>query len=479
MADNPLAHLSGGNVKADRRHDRLPLSAAQLRAVIEAAAASARTFRGLTGKERAILYATAAGTGFRTSELASLTPGAFDLPSMPPTATLAAADAKNGRQAVQPLPPVLAAILGDFLAGNPAGLPVWPGTWHHRAADMLRLDLDAAAIGYTVEGADGPRFRDFHCLRHTFISLLDKSGATLKEAMQLARHSDPKLTMAVYGRAQLHDLGEAVGRLPAMLSGPKAERQALRATGTDGAPGPRLDQNDEISGDSVRGNETNAREDRSKLPFRNLIAVTGVESAGDPVRGGEISASCRTRTYNPLIKRRTRRPLPLSTKPSNSCGFITFWPALQAFASGLECLQETAEFPQQTRGSEFYCGIFRATGRGAWAGRRVRFSGRITPGRCEGKARDRYSNCWCPACNHRSIKDSAGGMLYTLNLYADLLRNDVVHFFDAEPLERWLEDNFGDWPQPAVFARALLGLAGASASDVATIEQELKRKYGR
>ena len=32
--------------------------------------------------------------------------------------------------------------------------------------------------------------------------------------MQLARHSDPKLTMARYGRAQLHDLGRAVDRLP-------------------------------------------------------------------------------------------------------------------------------------------------------------------------------------------------------------------------------------------------------------------------
>jgi hypothetical protein len=46
-----------------------------------------------------------------------------------------------------------------------------------------------------------------HALRHSHIALLDRSGATLKEAMQLARHSDPKLTMAVYGRAQLHDLG--------------------------------------------------------------------------------------------------------------------------------------------------------------------------------------------------------------------------------------------------------------------------------
>ena len=72
---------------------------------------------------------------------------------------------------------------------------------------MLRIDLDAAGIPYAVEGPDGPLYADFHALRHSFIALLDKSGATLKEAMQLARHTDPKLTMAVYGRRQLHDLG--------------------------------------------------------------------------------------------------------------------------------------------------------------------------------------------------------------------------------------------------------------------------------
>jgi hypothetical protein len=90
---------------------------------------------------------------------------------------------------------------------------------------MIEGDLAAADIPYVVEGPDGPLFADFHALRHSFIALLDKSGATLKEAMQLARHSDPKLTMARYGRAQLHDLGQAVGRLPELAG----ERPALPA----------------------------------------------------------------------------------------------------------------------------------------------------------------------------------------------------------------------------------------------------------
>src|ERR1700751_2385666 len=97
---------------------------------------------------------------------------------------------------------------------------------------MLRIDLDAPGIPYVVDGPDGPLYADFHALRHSYIALLEKSGATLKEAMQLARHSDPKLTMAVYGRAQLHDLGEAVRRLPALLEGPAKSAPARAATGT-------------------------------------------------------------------------------------------------------------------------------------------------------------------------------------------------------------------------------------------------------
>src|SRR5215472_6913842 len=134
---------------------------------------------------------------------------------------------------MQPLPPDMAEALRGYLADKPAGLPVWPGGWVDNAAEMLKGDLEAAGIPYVIDGPDGPLYADFHALRHSFIALLDKSGATLKEAMQLARHSDPKLTMAVYGRAQLHDLAGAIERMP-VLSGSTPDREALRGTGTDG-----------------------------------------------------------------------------------------------------------------------------------------------------------------------------------------------------------------------------------------------------
>ena len=56
--------------------------------------------------------------------------------------------------------------------------------------------------------------------------------------MQLARHSDPKLTAKRYGRAQLHDLAGTVEKMASILGGnpaPESLPEAIRATGTDNA----------------------------------------------------------------------------------------------------------------------------------------------------------------------------------------------------------------------------------------------------
>src|SRR5205823_3118198 len=139
-------------------------------------------FRGLTGADRYHLYLAACGTGFRVGELAALVPESFDFAGDPPAVTLPTAVAKNRRRATQPLPPSIADALKEYLRGRPAGQPAWPGTWHERAADMLRLDLEAVGVPYEVQGPDGPLYADFHALRHTFVSMLARSGATVKQA---------------------------------------------------------------------------------------------------------------------------------------------------------------------------------------------------------------------------------------------------------------------------------------------------------
>src|SRR5262249_7907642 len=160
--------------------------------------------------------------------------------------------------------------------------------------EMLRLDLQAAGIPYRDEAG---RVADFHSLRHSYITLLDRSGVSPKVAKELARHSDIRLTMNVYTHAGLHDLAGAVNGLPSILpsGGPTNQNvEVLRATGTDGDQqdvlplrsnerqntlGPNLGLCSAISGDCERQAETETRVAKStKNPLRTSVFCN---SSGD------------------------------------------------------------------------------------------------------------------------------------------------------------------------------------------------------
>lgn len=89
-----------------------------------------------------------------------------------------------------------------------------------------------------MAGPDGPLHADFHALRHTFISHLDLAGVSLRDAMQLARHSDPRLTMARYGRSQQDALGRAVEKI-GCLSGCLSDGRDGEISGGIGKDGKR------------------------------------------------------------------------------------------------------------------------------------------------------------------------------------------------------------------------------------------------
>jgi integrase len=201
--ENPVAHLSGLNPKLDRRHDRRNLDLEELRRLL-ASARSGQKHYGLTGEDRAMV------SGLRAGELASLTPESFYLDATPPVVVVQPGYVKNRKEVEQPLPSEVAESLRGYLADKPAGCPFWPGYWSERAADMLKIDLEAAGIPYAVDGPSGPLFADFHSLRHSFVTLLERSGVSPKLAQELARHSDNRLTLQRYTHATLHDRGSAV-----------------------------------------------------------------------------------------------------------------------------------------------------------------------------------------------------------------------------------------------------------------------------
>jgi len=72
-------------------------------------------------------------------------------------------------------------------------------------------DLTAAGIAKTDSSG---RAVDVHALRHTFGTMLAKSGVSLQVAQRAMRHSTPTLTANVYTHLDLGDIGAAVSSLP-------------------------------------------------------------------------------------------------------------------------------------------------------------------------------------------------------------------------------------------------------------------------
>ena len=248
---NPLAHMSGMNANVDVRRERHSLPPDEFALLLEAAR-KGKPRRNVTGQDRAMLYLLAANSGFRCSELASLTPESFDLTGDAPSVTVEAAYSKRRRQDTQPLPRDVLTALAEWLRGKPAQQRLWPGSWVNHAAKMVKADLVAARAAWVGKAAnpeekeqrqasaflafrdEAGRVFDFHSLRHQYVSSLAAAGVHPKIAQTLARHSTITLTLDRYTHVGLYDLSASVNSLSAIpVEVPGAEANILRATGTE------------------------------------------------------------------------------------------------------------------------------------------------------------------------------------------------------------------------------------------------------
>lgn len=220
-AEDLLHDVPKINAAVDPRHVRRILEPHDFAALLASARSSSVTFRGLSGADRADLYATAARTGLRASELASLTPASIDHTSDPPTLTVAARHSKHRREDVLPVRADVAAILKARAEGRDRGEPLWPATsWPASGAEAVRLDMEAAGLAYA--DAEG-RVYDFHGLRHQFVSELAAAGVHPRVAQDLARHSSITLTMKTYTHSDLSAQRAALEKLPDVGQKPPVE----------------------------------------------------------------------------------------------------------------------------------------------------------------------------------------------------------------------------------------------------------------
>jgi integrase len=242
-----LSSLHGFNEQTDRRLVRRDLQPEEVARILEVASESEsvlveRPYRTdskerrtalirMTVPNRAWAYRVAAETGFRASEVSSLSPESFDLTANPPTVTVSAAYSKHKRMDVQPIRREFADSLRGFLKGKKRGERLFPLP-PKKAALLIRADMEAARARWIAEATNEAdrtnrvdsdflrhtdrqgRVVDFHGLRHTFISQLVQTGASVKVAQELARHSTPTLTIGRYSHTRRDDLAAALKELP-------------------------------------------------------------------------------------------------------------------------------------------------------------------------------------------------------------------------------------------------------------------------
>jgi integrase len=208
--------------ETERRHERRALTDSEAARLI-ATAERGRVFYRTSSVDRAWLYRLALATGYRYSELASVSPAQFELDGNAPSLPVKPKASKRRKLDCQPIPTGLVGTLRAYLATKDPNERIWSVKVEH-AAEMIRHDLESAGIPY--ENGSG-HCVDFHSLRVTYITNLVRSGASVKTCQELARHSTPTLTIGVYAKATLHDKQGAVDSLA--VPAPEAESTVKQA----------------------------------------------------------------------------------------------------------------------------------------------------------------------------------------------------------------------------------------------------------
>ena len=224
LAKDPLRCLAAINEDADpNRRRRRSLTSEEFSKLIAAAEAGPK-IEDVSGRERAMIYVMAAWTGLRRSELAALTPVHVSLNSQPPYVHVPAAETK-ARRDDQPIPlhPFVADRLSRWMTlqmetvKNPPTKRKTTEPVSHlfhlktrrgklrKTSRMMRLDCEAAGLPYLGDLG----VADFHSHRAAFITNLCRT-ADFSTAVDLARHSDPKLTAKIYDRVRLENRVAAI-----------------------------------------------------------------------------------------------------------------------------------------------------------------------------------------------------------------------------------------------------------------------------
>ncbi len=220
----------------ERRRVRRTLKPEELVRLITAAFNSTKTIVGMTGPMRVLLYTVAALSGWRWSELRKLQRREVylneEIPYIAPVAEKQKSKRSDivvlrsdvmellrGHFAITPLPPDASAF--KMPVGNESGEMIaydlrHTGDTPEAAAEKQERGEESLAPIPVLD--DHGRIVDFHALRHTLATMLDRAGVPLGVRHQIMRHrADKSLTLATYTHSDFMDQKEALDSLPDLI----------------------------------------------------------------------------------------------------------------------------------------------------------------------------------------------------------------------------------------------------------------------
>jgi site-specific recombinase XerC len=282
---NPVAGIERLNAETDVRHQRRALTTDEVSQLVRAARDSGMDVQGYTGEQRARVYLMSFLTGLRRRELASLTPNSFKLDDEQPTLVVQASSSKHRRKDMLPMHPDLVAMVREWTHELKPDEVLFPGLAWKKTYTMVQKDLVRAGIPYeTHEG-----IADFHAAgRHSHITGLVKSGASIMEAKELARHADIRQT-AKYTHIGMQDRADALGNLPVPKTFAPFELSEIRRV-SGGVLG------QELSAGGTEANE-NGESGNDETPagagVSSSLGVASQELAFDASYGGGGNWHCK------------------------------------------------------------------------------------------------------------------------------------------------------------------------------------------
>lgn len=219
IATNPLRLVSKVDERGQRKRIRRAFTDEELRKLVEGSG------------PRGLIYFTAARTGLRQEELRQLTWADVRLEAKPPVVVVRDTAAKNKREEAVPLLPEIVQALRQYRPAHWSPTdPVFP----NGIPRAFRLKKDAERNGVVYRDSQG-RYADFHALRYTWATFLQRHGVSQRIAMQLMRHSDIKLTAKVYTDESQLPIHAAIASLPPLFGYAHGYAQISGASGQNGS----------------------------------------------------------------------------------------------------------------------------------------------------------------------------------------------------------------------------------------------------